>query len=143
MKLIEQIRIDRLEARKIKDTVKANLLGCLIADACKMVKEPEDVDVMNLIGSFIKLNKQTQESLPAVSVDGYDKANRDKCNAELLILQGYRPAQLTEEDIKGIIESIVKPDTKANIGMLMKHFSENYKDQYDGKLVSTIVKQYT
>lgn len=69
----------------------------------------------------------------------------EESKVEYAYLKDYIKAQLSEEDIYAIIGSqkniaIVK-NTPVNIGVIMKHFKDNYPNQYDGKLVSKIAKE--
>lgn len=132
--LIEQLKTERIEAMKAKDTIKKDLLGTLIAEASKEDKVPSDEKVIATIKKFIK---NTTELM--VSCKGYqDKFDSMmKANDELKILESYLPAQLDEDTIRKIFSL----NTFANVGKAMGYFKANYSGQYDGALVSKIAKE--
>jgi tol-pal system protein YbgF len=48
----------------------------------------------------------------------------------------------SEQEIKDIVFGLmVQSNMPCNIGVIMKHFKDNYSGQYDGKLVSQIAKE--
>lgn len=132
MKLIETLRADRIQAFKTKERIKLNLLGCVVTEACKEVKEPEDSKVLQTIKKFIDNAKFNIETIDPKEYEHY------KATIELEILEGYRPKQMTEKDIESII--LLKKAEFDNIKSMMQYFKVNYTGQYDGKLVSDLVK---
>ena len=134
MKLIDQIRADRITAFKNKENIKRNILGCLITDACKTDKEPDDTIVFSLIKKYIE-NCQIVIEKNAVGSYAYFQASM-----EIDILEAYQPEQLTEEQIRKEVDALLNAHYR-NIGEIMKFFKEHYPNQYDGKLVSKIVKE--
>lgn len=132
MKLIEQVRADRIAAFKAKANIKKNILGCLIADSCKEVKEPEDVKVLAIIKKFIENAEEMKAASPDGSFEEY------KAIQEIEILSVYRPTQLTDLEVRGIIAELEKMDLKG----YMAHFKTTYAGTYDGKMVSTIAKEF-
>ena len=72
----------------------------------------------------------------------FEKASRAEKVAELKaqaeILNKYLPKQLSEDEIRKIIESL---DDKT-IPSVMKHFKANYQGQVDNSLVSKIAREF-
>lgn len=60
---------------------------------------------------------------------------------EFEYLKDYIKAQLGRSEIEIIIAELLLQVPNANIGVVMKHFKDNYSGQYDGKLVSQIAKE--
>jgi uncharacterized protein YqeY len=79
----------------------------------------------------------------------FEKGNRqdlvDQTNAEIEILLEYLPQQLNEEEIEEIVRMAVN-ETGSNsikdMGKVMAAVTPRTKGRADGKLVSTIVKQF-
>lgn len=133
MKLIEKIRADRIIAFKAKENIKKNLLGCLIADSCKEDKEPDDIKVLAMIKKFI----EGAELVIKNSKDG--DFEHYKASMEIDILKTYRPCQLSEEDIRGLVNLCIAEGY--DLGKTMKHFKDKFNNQYDAALVSKIAKE--
>jgi uncharacterized protein YqeY len=131
MNLFEQIKAERIEAMKNKNTIKKDLLGCVIAEASKEDKIPSDEKVLGTIRKFIKGSKEVQQAVECGSPD-YKKAFEEE-----EILECYLPQQIDE----GTIRNIFKLNTFANINKAMGYFKANYAGQYDGALVSKIAKE--
>jgi uncharacterized protein len=89
---------------------------------------------------LLKAVKQRQQSIAE-----FDKAARadlaDKERAELAVIQGYLPKQLSEAETRAVIQATIaelKIAAKKDIGLLMKPLMSKYKGQIDGKLVQKI-----
>lgn len=65
----------------------------------------------------------------------------EESKIEYAYLKDYIKQQLSEQEIKDIVfRLMVQSNMPCNIGIVMKHFKDNYSGQYDGKLVSQIAK---
>lgn len=135
MALFEQMKKDKLEALKNKQVAKKDLLGCVIAEASKNVKEPDDATMISTIKKFIA-NAQELQANAATRSNSTVEINRAQYEIDVLNL--YLPYQLSEQEIKVIVARFARP---INLGDVQKHFKENYAGRYDGKLVSKIVKE--
>ena len=138
MKLIEQIRADRMAAYKAKENIKKDVLGCLISDSCKESKEPEDEKVLATIKKFID---GANDVIKHADQRDYEKY---KAEQEIIILSAYRPAQLTEDEIRELSKNFIsgKLDIFSNlVGNLQSYFKHNYAGRYDGAVVSKIAKE--
>jgi uncharacterized protein YqeY len=134
MKLIERIKQDRMLSFKAKERIKMNVLGCLIADACKENKEPEDAKVLAIIKKFIEEAEFVKEKVDHNDFEYY------KADMEITILQGYKPAQLLDTELRAIVWNCIK-ENGMDMGKTMKYFKESYSNQYSGKRLSEIVKE--
>jgi uncharacterized protein YqeY len=134
MKLVEQIRADRIVAFKAKHNIKKNLLGCLIADACKEDKEPEDQKVLAVIKKFIENAQFVCEKCDEKEYEFY------QATQEIEILEAYRPAQMSEEELRVVISKYLDETKNFKMGDVMKHLKQDYEGTYDGKLASHLLK---
>jgi uncharacterized protein YqeY len=89
---------------------------------------------------LLKAVKQRQQS-----IDEFDKAARADLSAkernEQAVIQGYLPKQLSEAEVRAVIQATIaefKIASKKDIGQLMKPLMAKYKGQIDGKLVQRI-----
>lgn len=137
--LLNQIKKDQLQARKEKDVVKKNILTTLLGEASPSGSETtNDEKVRGVIEKFSKNLKET--------IGHYDNQGKDTSEAkqELEILRTYLPESLTEETMEEIAKSFIDEngiESKKQMGMVMKHFKENYSGQYDGSELSKIVSK--
>ncbi len=99
-----------------------------------------DEDVIEVVGREIKKRRE--------SIEMFEKGGRqelaDKEKAELEILSSYLPEQLSEEEIKKLIdEAIAKSgaSTMQDMGKVMGILNPQTKGKADGGFVSSIVRE--
>lgn len=131
MSLFVKIKEDRINAFKLKETIKRDLLGVLLGEASKEVKEPDDAKVIAAIKRLIKSCNEIIDIDP-LSVKG------TAASIEKDILESYLPKQLTEVEINDILSKVIVPDANISIGEVMRYFRENHEGMYDGGLVSKL-----
>jgi uncharacterized protein YqeY len=59
---------------------------------------------------------------------------------EKSIVEKYLPKQLTADEIRNIIQLL--GGAQVNLGDIMKHLKERYSGQYDGKVASTVAREF-
>jgi uncharacterized protein len=108
----------------------------------KIQKESElaDEEIFDVIASETKKRKE--------AIELYEKGGRqelaDKEKKEITILQKYLPAQMSEDEIKKIVEAAIKKSGAASIkdmGKAMGLITPQVKGKADMSLVSKIVKE--
>lgn len=132
--IIEKVREDMHEAKKAKESLKANLLSTLYAEMftqSKSGKPYSDEDSIKIVKKFIKNSEET------LALDIPEDA-KSKYAEEKRILESYLPAQLTKEEIEAKVTQLVS-DGKV-MKDIMAYFKENHSGMYDGKTVSDIVR---
>lgn len=132
--LIDKVREDMHEAKKAKETLKANLLSTLYAEMftqSKSGKPYSDEDSIKIVKKFIKNSEET------LALDIPEDA-KSKYTEEKRILEGYLPAQLTKEEIESKVNQLVSEGKVMKD--IMAYFKENHSGMYDGKTVSDIVR---
>jgi uncharacterized protein YqeY len=142
--LEEKIFGDYKEAMKKKDTLKTSVLSFLRAEminvaTAKKQAKLQDSDTLVVIRRQIKCRQD--------SIEQFTKGNRldlaDKEKQELEILKSYLPPQLSEDEIKKIIEEAVSAtgaQEMKDMGRLMKEVSAKIAGQADAKIVSDLVR---
>lgn len=139
--LIDELKKAQMEALKEKNTLKRSVLQIVtgkvkLAEIEKRTKNESltDDDVLLVINKVIK---ELDEEILA-----FKNANRTEKVEELTlqrqILEAYLPAQLTEEEIKEIINSL----EDKSMPSIMKHFKQNYLGKCDMKLVNKLANEY-
>ena len=120
MSLKAQISEDMKNAMRAKDSARLGTIRLLQA-AIKQreVDERIELDDGSIIAVIEKMLKQRRDSIAA-----YESANRndlaDVEKFEVSILQTYLPQQLTEDEIKGILEKVVAETGAAGIKDMSK-----------------------
>ena len=139
-----RLQKDLVMAMKAKDTVRLASLRSIktaITVAKTAPNAPEnltDADIQQIIQKLVKQRKDSAEQYTAAGRT--DLAENEI--AEMKIMEEYLPKQLSETDIRIIINDMhLNSAVGLNMGLVMKHFKENYSGQYDGKMVSTIAKE--
>ena len=159
--LKDLIQQDFKEAFKNQEKVKLSALRMLRADIVKKQQEkryqlkkerPElegeeleeqsilaEEEVLSVITSRIKKSKD--------SIAGFEQGGRtelaEKEKEEIKVLQKYLPEQLSEEEIKNIVEEVVikvGAEGIKDIGRVMAELMPRVKGKTDGDLVINIVR---
>ena len=106
-------------------------------------KKLTDADVLDVVKKQVKTHHE--------SIEAFEKGKRadlvEKEKKELAVLEAYLPKQMSDEELKKLLEPIVAtgeknlPAGRQVFGLLMKQSMETVKDQADGVRVSAMLKQ--
>jgi Uncharacterized conserved protein len=145
MSLKEVLQEDWKQALKAKDKFKTDTIS--MARAAILLVEKTNGEQLDDEQIFEVLAKEVKQRREAILE--FEKGNRqdliDKANAEIEILLGYLPQQLSEEEISGIVRQAVDEvggNSIGDMGKVMAIVVPRTKGRADGRLVSQIVKQY-
>ena len=99
-----------------------------------------DEDVIDVVGREIKKRRE--------SIEMFEKGNRqelaDKESKEMEILKCYLPQQLTEEEVRKLIEDAILStgaSTIQDMGKVMAALMPATKGKAEGRMVSSIVRE--
>ena len=99
-----------------------------------------DEDVIEVVGREIKKRKE--------SIEMFEKGGRqelaDKEKKELEVLNEYLPEQLSEDDVRKLVDDAISQTaatTMQDMGKVMGILSSQIKGKADGSFVSTIVRE--
>lgn len=143
--LEEKILNDYKEAMKARDNLKSSVLSCLRADFINaaIARKKSALDDSECFAVIKKQVKQHQDS-----VEQFRKGSRndlaEKEEKELRILESYLPKQLSEPELKIIIEEAVGLTAASGIkdmGRVMKEVAARVQAAADGRLISDLVKK--
>ena len=145
MSLKERLSADFKDALKTKNKVKKDVVNMARA-AIKQyeVDHREELDDEGVIEVLTKQVKMRKDAL----VD-FEKAGRtdllDVYKAEIEVLQTYLPAQMTEDEIRAVVEKAIEDDgierEKKNMGKVMKAVMPMVKGKADGAVVKKVVDE--
>lgn len=139
---LEKIDSDLKTAMKEKNEIKLGTLRMLKAaiknkeiDKKQALSEPEILEIIQ------KQVKQRRESIAE-----FQKANRQdllsKETAEIAVLEQYLPKQLTEAELKVMVQKAIQATgakAKTDIGRIMKEVMPQIAGRADGKQVNQII----
>lgn len=141
MAIKETIQNDLVSAQKEKAETEISTLRLLLSaihneEIAK--KEPlSDEELKEIISREMKRRRE--------AITEYEKAGRsesaDKERTELKILEAYGPKQLTEGELRTLIEEQVAEVGTDNVGKLMGAVMQAAKGQADGQTVRRLVQE--
>ena len=107
MSLKEQLLQDMKEAMKEKDTIRKNTVQLVRSGILQIEKDKQiELDDEGILDVIAKELKKRRDSIP-----DFEKSGRtdllEGLNKEIEVLLGYLPKQLTEDEIKSIVEEAV------------------------------------
>jgi len=123
--MVEQIKKDMVQAMKEGDTLKRDVLRVLRGELQRGFLT-EDADVIRTVKKMIENIKEN---------GGND--------AEVEVLEKYLPQQITESQMRYLVKEVINKDdieSMSGMGLIMAHFKSKYDGTYDGRVLSTIVR---
>lgn len=143
MSLKEQLITAMKEAMRARQSERLGTLRMLIsAIKNKEIEKKEELDdaaVIEVLSSFVKQRRE--------AADVYRKNERTDMaeteERELAIAQEFLPAQLSEEELKAMVDQTVnelEADSMKDMGRVMKILTEKTRGRADGRLVSDLVR---
>ncbi len=137
---------DMKDAMKAKEEGKVALAVIRMARA--RIRQAEidaghvDFDDEQVVAILRKEMKQRKETLSEIEGSGREDLISET-KAEMAILQKYLPAELSEEDIRKVVQEIVAslaPEER-NLGSAMKAAMTKLKGKADGKIINRLVRE--
>ena len=138
MSLKDKLMLDLKEAMKDKDTIRKNTVQLVRSAVLQIEKDKKiELDDEGVLDVITKELKKRRDSMP-------DYVKIDNLNKEIEVLLTYLPKQLTEDEIRVIVEEAVKETgaaTMKDMGKVMANVTPKVKGRADNKVVSGLVKQ--
>ncbi|MDR9853058.1 GatB/YqeY domain-containing protein [Paenibacillus sp. VCA1] len=145
MSLSERLNEDMIQAMKSKDKFKLSTIR-MVRSTIKnleidLKRTLDDNEVLDILSREIKQRKDALQE--------FKKADRDDLatdvEAEIEIISQYLPEQLTEEELKVIVQQTIQEtgaSSKADMGKVMSALMPKVKGRSDGKMVNQVVQQF-
>ena len=142
--LKEKLLEDLKNAMKEKDEITKNTVQMVRAAILQVEKDQgitlEDNQILDII---VKESKKRKESL-----EDYKRGGREdivmQVEKEIEVLAKYLPKQLSKEEIKVIVEDIIKKTgatSQKEMGIIMKQAKEQMGASADGKVINEIARE--
>ena len=144
MSLFDQIQADMYTAMKAGEKEKSGTLRITLAKLKdKRIEKRDDLSEEEEVKILQTLVKQRKESIELYEKGGReDLANAEK--NEMEILNGYLPKMMSEDDIRSIVQSVVKEvgaTSIADMGRVMPEVMKRGKGLIDGKTAQNFVRE--
>ncbi len=144
MSLKEQLFNDLKTAMKEKDTVKKEVIQIVRAGILQIEKDQkiDNLDDDSVLTVITKEIKKINDVLPDF-IKGGRQDLVDVANKKIELLKAYLPEQMSEDEIKAIVDDAIKSVgavSMKDMGKVMGAVSSKTKGRADNKLVSDIVK---
>lgn len=145
MSLIDQLNEDMKVAMKNKDKFRLSVIR-MVRSAMKYVEIELKTTLTDeqVIDVLTREVKQRRDSLQE-----FEKAGRtdlvENTKKELDILTAYLPEQLSEEELRKVIQDAIQEtgaSGKGDMGKVMGNVMPKVKGRADGKLINKLVQEY-
>ena len=142
--LKEELMGDLKEAMREKDEIRKNTVQMVRAAILQIEKDKgidvDDDKIVEIIAKEVKVKKD--------ALVDFVKGGRDdlvsQTNAEIAILQKYLPKQLSKDEIREIVKSIIEKIGATSIkdmGIVMKEAKNEIGAGADGRTINEVVKE--
>ena len=145
MALKEKLQNDLTEAMRARDEVRSSTIRMILTAikneevAGKEARELSDAEVITVLSREAKKRREAAEAFEQAGAK--DRADMEK--AEGVVIAEYLPVQLSESEIKEMINTTIA-ETGATgpqqMGLVMKSIQPKIAGRADGGVVSSLVK---
>lgn len=146
MNLEEKVMSEMKEAMKAKDEAALRGLRAIKAEIIKAKTEPGAGGIITPEGELKLLQKIVKQRRDSLEI--FTQQNRadlaQKEQEEINVIEKFLPKQLTEEEIKAELKSIIAQvgaSSPADMGKVMGIATKQLAGKADGKIVSGLVKE--
>jgi uncharacterized protein len=142
MSVKERVIEDLKSAMKAQDKLRTSVLRMILADikiADTSGKPKDQIDYAEVVRGYHKKLKKTREEYERLNLPEKVKV----LDGEIAIVEEYLPKQLSNNEIRKIVEEVIKANNYAakEMGVAMKQIMSKYGSVVDGKNVQTILKE--
>lgn len=143
MSLADSLQKDMIAAMKAKDKDKLSTVRMLkAAVANEKINAGHDLSPEEEIAVLSRELKQRKDSLEEFKNAGREDSVK-QLEKEIEVVQSYLPKQLSEDEVKDIVQETINEvgaTSKADFGKVMSAVMPKLKGKADGKLVNETVK---
>ena len=142
MSVKERVIEELKSAMKAQDKLRTSVLRMILADikiADTSGKPKDQIDYAEVVRGYHKKLKKTREEYERLNLPEKVK----ELDGEIAIIEEYLPKQLSNDEIRKIVEEVIKANnyTAKEMGVAMKQIMSKHGSVVDGKKVQTILKE--
>lgn len=138
--LQERLRADLMTARRERDKLRTVVLTSFLAEIrnreIELGREAGDDDVQPMITTAVKRRREAAEQMRA----GGREELAAKEDQEALLLQGYLPEQLGEDEVRELIREAIAGGA-ADLGGVMKAVMPRTRGRFEGRELNRLVRE--
>jgi uncharacterized protein YqeY len=145
MSLKEKLQTDLTSAMRNRDEVRSSTIRMILTSikneevSGKEVRELNESELITVLSREAKKRREAAEAFDQAGAK--DRAETER--AEGAIIAEYLPKQLSESEVKELIEAAIREtgaNSPAQMGLVMKNLQPKIAGKADGALVSSLVK---
>ena len=145
MSLKEKLQTDLTSSMRNRDEVRSSTIRMILTSikneevSGKEVRELNESELITVLSREAKKRREAAEAFDQAGAR--DRAETER--AEGAIIAEYLPKQLSEVEVKELIEAAIKEtgaNSPAQMGLVMKNLQPKIAGKADGALVSSLVK---
>ena len=144
MSLKDQLNADMKEAMKAKQSERLGtirqLRSAIKNKEIELGRELDDEAVIGVVGTQVKQRREAAQMYR----DNQRPELAAKEEAELAVLQGYLPAQMSEDEIRQVVREVIAEvgaSSPKDMGKVMPQVMARTKGAAEGKLVNQLVRE--
>ena len=142
MNLKERVTEDLKSAMKAQDKLRTSVLRMILADikiADTSGKPKDQIDYVEVVRGYQKKLKKSREEYERLNLPEKVK----ELDGEIAIVEEYLPKQLSDDEIKKIVNEVVETNkyTAKDMGIAMKQIMSKHGSMVDGKKVQIYLKE--
>jgi uncharacterized protein YqeY len=146
MGLKEKLQTDLTQAIRSRDELQSGTIRMLLAAitneevAGKAAKVLSDVEIITVLSREAKKRREAVEAYTQAKRE--DLANKEK--AEAVVIAQYLPEQLSEDEIKKLIQEAIAStgaSGPSGMGLVMRYLQPKINGRVDGATLSIMVKE--
>jgi uncharacterized protein YqeY len=129
-------------AMKAQDKIRLETIRSVLTEIQyeEMQKSISDLGPAECLQVVQREVKKRQEAIQFEEQAGRAE-EKAKLLAEISVLDGFLPKQLSKEELETIIVKLKESTPDLSLNVVMKHLKDSYAGQYDGKSASEIAKR--
>ena len=145
MSLKEKLQNDLTASMRNRDEVRSSTIRMILTSikneevSGKEVRELSEGELITVLSREAKKRREAAEAFDQAGAK--DRAEIER--AEGVIIAEYLPKQLSQSEVKELIEAAIKEtgaNSPAQMGLVMKNLQPKIAGKADGALVSSLVK---
>jgi uncharacterized protein YqeY len=145
MSLKEKLQTDLTSSMRNRDEVRSSTIRMILTSikneevSGKEVRELNESELITVLSREAKKRREAAEAFDQAGAK--DRAETER--AEGVIIAEYLPKQLSESEVKELIDAAIKEtgaNSPAQMGLVMKNLQPKIAGKADGASVSSLVK---
>jgi uncharacterized protein YqeY len=145
MSLKEKLQTDLTSSMRNRDEVRSSTIRMILTSikneevSGKEVRELNESELITVLSREAKKRREAAEAFDQAGAK--DRAETER--AEGAIIAEYLPKQLSESEVKELIEAAIREtgaNSPAQMGLVMKNLQPKIAGKADGAIVSSLVK---